>query len=138
MSYYPPEGKEKKALLKLEPMVRTMDALAYDIYFGGTIAMGHAIKGVRCNGHQQVRSIADIFDEMDKWLRDIKHIKALVVKAERTLERTNKIRDGFINCDSCVGRKGKMVPGKTPRDPYSGQRRWEDCANCAGRGILPR
>ena len=137
MSYYPPEGKEKKALLKLEPMVRSMSDLAYDIYFGGSVAMGHAIKGVRCNGREQVRSIADIFDEMDESHKSIKHIKSVVAKAERTLARMNKIREGFIKCPSCHGKKGQKHRSAAPT-PGSCYGYWEDCAKCDGRGVLPR
>jgi hypothetical protein len=138
MSYYPPEGKEKKALERLRPLVSRMSKNGETVelysHFGATIYMGHALEGVRCNGRERVTSIQDIFEEMDCWPRRIKLIRREVQQLERTLAKMDKIRAGFVKCHSCHGKKGRKT--KPPPSHHSGP--WEDCARCLGRGVLER
>lgn len=139
MSYYPPKGKEKKALERLGPLVDLISDLGNDIElyasFNAIIEIGHSLEGVRCNGDEKVTSISDIFREMDRWPRQFKKIRRALDRAERTHGKMEAIRSTFIKCPSCQGRNGRKKVSPERRN-YHPSKYWEDCSRCFGRGVL--
>ncbi len=130
--YYPPEGEELKIAKKVNKLLDQYSKIP-NYSDSPTVFIDHVLEGVRCNGLQRVTSLLDIVEEMSEFeerlILDIEGCK-------KALVLTKKIRDvmvGFKVCSKCKGEKGdfsKNVESDYQRGP------WEDCTECAGRGIL--
>lgn len=134
------KGKLLKAAKKLEKIVSDLDALEFEFQRCApsathpSIDIGHALEGVRTNGTQRRSCVLDAYkgirayeDSAAELIREAniayKTVRGLAASAEGVLFTD------FSVCEACDGAQGVGD---------SGLMTWVDCAECDGRGIVPK
>lgn len=151
MSYYPPKGKELKALRKIRklvPMIISaqdnfnlyassfMEDPGTDDSFSWQRDTDFALRGVSTNVTDRTTTIASIILAVHRMRakrpvlgrkieREIRKLNSLLSQVERVIEP-------FGLCPSCLGNRGRYLPVTNKRQV----KKWEDCCFCEGRGVL--
>lgn len=149
MSYYPPKGKELKALRQIRGRVSKIengmsnlhllttsimcDSGAGDDTYSWKISTDHALRGIRVNGTGRTVSLATIMLAVSRiraehGILTVK-VEKEIKKLEQLLTQIERIIEPFGFCPSCLGGRGRRVL-------IGSVYRWEDCCFCDGRGIL--
>lgn len=127
--------KFKTALTQLMGMetkvYRLGDGEGYhSLYSYFAIKAGHAVEGVRTNGHAKRCTIIGAFRHLDREIKEeyesIEQLMRTQKKALIVLNHLSSIIDSFPLCRSCKGDQG------TGRNPGE----WQDCEECNGYGMI--
>ena len=111
------------------------------------ISAGHALEGVRCNGHQRLVTAMRVKHELVQFREElIKNAERLHIAAEEANEEITALENEWdINwdkCKACKGRCGFWEHRETGKIDYKDSPRsqgwkwdWRDCEKCNGRGL---
>lgn len=126
----PPVGPELKVAQQVN---REVHKLNEDMANGLTIFTDHTLKGVRCNGNEQLHNvthdIAALVEYHEDCLVQYGELATHIDKVERSLKFINdSFKKVLLLCNTCNGRGGTGNNGSY-KNP------WEDCSDCDGRGL---
>lgn len=157
--YEPARGAERKWIVEVRRRLlkRIRDSKAGDpLYVLGLleldhsdliISAGHALEGVRTNGHQQLTAGATVLRDLHKFSNNVNwHRLQLIaadgVVAELRRELAMEFDEQFEVCKACEGEGGRKI---TRAEAYGGKSAWDkqaltwvDCDECHGRGMLKK
>lgn len=142
MIYGPPTGREKKILR----MFKKLDNLGFDADEiktpGVACTYGHALDGVRTNGHEHLVSLSSYRYEWNEAMEETRECLKEWNAHYREVKRVHRqfeaeIKKYFRICSKCNGKGGKYYTRDSTQWDVS-RTKWEDCEKCNGRGLIEK
>lgn len=95
----------------------------------------HALKGMRVNGRERLsETLIKILQEGEKYLTHLTEHEQGLQDARAVVGKVvQDLKAQFVVCPACKGEQGEKV-----KDSGVFVYHWEDCATCAGRGMVPQ
>lgn len=101
------------------------------------ITPDHAIKQVRTNGTEALRTLIDLVQEGEEYLQNlVEHEQRIIVCRVLVQKVLDELAGYFDVCPSCKGAKGAFDREQAQSFGYG--KGWEDCETCWGHGMLPK
>ena len=127
--YRPATGKHLEILEEMEKLNEELEGhvRSYPWFGIPNIGVGHAIEGVRCNGHQRLNSALEPYDGYLRMEKTLKETLKRVKKSLKTIEKAKALFESeYKVCPECKGEHGER----------KGMNDWHDCGQCNGNGFV--